>query len=370
VAEPLKLFFDRALVARIAAGFVRAWPGFPRQAFLRRAGAGLDGLELMARARHIAEALAAALPADRRRALQLLIDALDPEPHAAGQGMAGFFYLPHLMVVASEGLPHFELAMRAQHALTQRFTAELSIRVFLEHHPGRTLARLRRWARDPSRHVRRLVSEGTRPRLPWAPRLRRFERDPGPVLALLELLKDDPEPYVQRSVANNLNDIGKDHPGLLVAVCRRWLRDATPARRKIVAHALRSRVKAGDARALSLLGFRPGAASAWSVAGVVEPAQVAIGGRARLTLTVANRSARAASAAVDFAVHFIKAGGQARAKVFKGGNVTLAPGQTAEIRRSISFAVHTTRRPNPGRHRIDALVSGRVVPVGAVTVVA
>ena len=170
--------------------------------------------------------------------------------------MAAFLYMPHLFFVARHGLDHFEDSMRAQHALTQLFTAEYSIRAFLEKHPGATLARLREWTADPSHHVRRLVSEGTRPRLPWAPRLRAFQKDPRPVLELLELLKDDPELYVRRSVANNLNDIGKDHPALLTAVAKRWLRGASPERRWIVSHALRSAVKRADAGALGALGYR------------------------------------------------------------------------------------------------------------------
>ncbi len=143
----------------------------------------------------------------------LLASASQPHEHRASGGMAAFLYMPHLFFVARHGLDHFEDSMRAQHALTQLFTAEYSIRAFLEKHPEATLARLREWTADPSHHVRRLVSEGTRPRLPWAPRLRAFQKDPRPVLELLELLKDDPELYVRRSVANNLNDIGKDHPG-------------------------------------------------------------------------------------------------------------------------------------------------------------
>jgi 3-methyladenine DNA glycosylase AlkC len=94
--------------------------------------------------------------------------------------------------------------------------------------------------------VRRLVSEGTRPRLPWAPRLRAFMRDPRPVLELLEWLKDDPSLYVRRSVANNLNDIGKDHPDLLFATAERWMKDANENRHWIIRHALRSAVKRGD----------------------------------------------------------------------------------------------------------------------------
>ncbi len=120
--------------------------------------------------------------------------------------------------------------MEAQYELTKRFTAEFSIRPFLERHPEATYARLEKWAHDADVHVRRLVSEGTRPRLPWGSRLRAFQKDPRPRLRLLELLKDDPELYVRRSVANNLNDIGKDHPDVLVKTCARWSKGATPER--------------------------------------------------------------------------------------------------------------------------------------------
>ena len=160
--------------------------------------------------------------------------------------------------------------MQAQHELTQRFTAEFSIRPFIERHPEATLARLAQWTQDPSPHVRRLVSEGTRPRLPWASRLRDFQRDPAPVLALLERLKDDPELYVRRSVANNLNDIGKDHPDLLADVARRWLQNASPERRWIVRHALRSAIKRAEPGALSALGY--GAAPTLAIERVrIEP---------------------------------------------------------------------------------------------------
>src|SRR5688572_30733780 len=213
-------------------------PGFPSEAFLRDVLAGYGPLSLTARGQHVAKALRRHLPADYPRALQVLLaSASQPHDHRASGGMAAFLYMPHLFFVAQHGLDHFEDSMRAQHALTQRFTAEYSIRAFLEKHPEATLARLREWTRDPSAHVRRLVSEGTRPRLPWAPRLRAFQKDPRPVLELLELLRDDPEPYVRRSVANHLNDIAKDHPALAVEVCRRWSAGDPPeSRRWIVGH--------------------------------------------------------------------------------------------------------------------------------------
>jgi 3-methyladenine DNA glycosylase AlkC len=256
VASQLKDQFGESAPRAIAAMIRAVHPEFPHAAFLADVRVGYGPLSLTQRGFHIASALRKHLPQEYPRAVRILVDsASQPHEHRATGGMSAFLYMPHMFFVSQHGLEHFEESMRAQHALTQLFTAEFSIRAYLEKHPERTLALLREWARDPSEHVRRLVSEGTRPRLPWAPRLRAFQKDPRPVLELLELLKDDPASYVRRSVANNLNDIGKDHPALLVATARRWLKNATPERRWIVNHALRSAIKRADAGALGALGY-------------------------------------------------------------------------------------------------------------------
>jgi 3-methyladenine DNA glycosylase AlkC len=246
VAEPLKDAYGPEVPRRIAAMVSTAHPSFDSRAFVRDCLAGYGALNLIARGWRIADALHAHLPRDFPRAVEILLRSLGPGRQSPeGNGMAPFLYMPHAFFVARYGLDHFEASMRAQYEITKRFTAEFSIRPFIERHREATLERLGEWARDPDPHVRRLVSEGTRPRLPWAPRLREFQRDPAPVLALLELLKDDPELYVRRSVANNLNDIGKDHPELLAQTARRWLEGADANRRWLVKHALRSAVKRG-----------------------------------------------------------------------------------------------------------------------------
>ena len=145
------------------------------------------------------------------------------------------------------------------------------------------------WAHDPSPHVRRLVSEGTRPRLPWAPRLRSLVADPAPGLALIELLRDDPSAYVRRSVANHLNDVGKDHPALLLDTARRWLRGASEERRRLVTHALRSLARAGHSEALALLGH--GGHPRIAVREVsIAPRRVRIGESVRVEVTLASRA--------------------------------------------------------------------------------
>jgi 3-methyladenine DNA glycosylase AlkC len=372
MGEPLKTFFSPALVRRLANDLTRVEATFPARAFIADACTGLDELELLDRGKHIAAALAKHLPPAYPEAIEVLLRSLGPE-HATdelvGVGMAPFFYLPHVLFVAERGLDHFDLSMRAQRELTKRFSAEGSIRPYIARDPERTFAVLRRWAGDESAHVRRLVSEGTRLRLPWAMRVPWLDRNPERVLGLLELLKDDPTTLVRRSVANNLNDLGKVHPRLLVETCARWLEGASAERRALVEHALRSAIKRGEAGALRLLGF--GRRPAVAIEDVrLEPPRVRIGGRVSVSFAIRSRARASQDLLVDLAVHFVKANGGSSPKVFKLKRVVLPPRGRVELRTAISLAVHTTRKPRPGRHTVDVLVNGVALPAGAFDVAA
>ena len=365
MAEPLKNQFGREIPERIGSMIARVFPAFRKAAFVADALDGYDALDLMPRGRKIAQALRRHLPADPGEAIGLLVESLGPRTdESEGQGMAPFLYLPHSFFVAEFGLDHFEDSMRAQYEITQRFTAEFSIRPFLERHPEATLSRLRQWAADPSPHVRRLVSEGTRPRLPWAPRLRMFQVDPAPVLALLELLKDDPDLYVRRSVANNLNDIGKDHPALLARTAQDWLQDASAERAWVVGHALRSAVKRAEPGALDVLGF--GKAPEVSVGKArIAPKRARIGGAVSIAFDLMSTAKKQQRVLVDFRIHYVKANGKTRLKVFKLKTVDLAPGETLSLAKTISLAEMTTRRHYAGRHSVDVVLNGETRPLGA-----
>ncbi len=238
-----------------------AYPRLDRAGFGRQARAGLESLGIMDRGRHLAGVMREHLPAVYEEAVEVLVDSLTP-PLAATEdlGLGVFFHLPHVFFVARYGLDPegnagrdpFEASMRAQYEITRRFSAEFSIRAFLDRWPERTLARLREWTRDPDAHVRRLCSEGTRPRLPWASRLTAFVADPTPVLPILEALKDDEELYVRRSVANHVGDIAKDHPELAFGLCEAWLPGASEERRWVIRHAVRHPARKGVARALAI----------------------------------------------------------------------------------------------------------------------
>ncbi len=367
MAEPLKTFFSSKLVRRLAAEIASVHPTFPTRAFSRQANAKLEELELLDRGKHIARCLADHLPKAYPDAIEVLLRSLGAEhvtQELLGVGMAPFFYLPHTMFVAERGLAHFDLSMQAQYELTKRFSAEASIRPYIAEDPERTLAQLRTWARDANAHVRRLVSEGTRLRLPWAPRVAWLEQHPDRVLALLDLLKDDPSTLVRRSVANNLNDLGKVHPALLLRTAGAWLEGASPERRALVEHALRGAVKRGDASALTLLGY--GQAPSVAVEDVTfTPRRVRIGGRVDMAFTLRSTARRPQQLLVDVAVHFIKARGHSAPKVFKLGRFALAAGERIELKTRVSLAVHTTRVPRPGRHAVDVIVNGRTLPAGS-----
>lgn len=363
MAEPLKNFFDAALIRSIAADLHAAHPALPVPEFVADCCRGLSGLELIARGGHVAEVMHRYLPQEFPAAAEILIRSLGPElPATSGFGMAPFRYLPHVLYVARHGLEHFEPAMLAQYELTKRFSAEGSIRPYLMRYPRETLSRLRQWATDPSVHVRRLVSEGTRPRLPWAPRLPAFQEDPGPVLELLELLKDDDERYVQRSVANNLNDIAKDHPDVAVEVCSRWSRGASPGRRWIIGHALRGLVKAGHRGALATLGFA--GKPAVEIAAAQLQRRVKLGTELRFSFELVSRSRQTQDLLVDFAVLFVKANGSRKPKVFKLRRLSLPARGRAVLGGQVSFAPMTTRSARPGRHALEALVNGVAFPLG------
>ena len=365
MAEPLKNQYGADVPHAIAAMITAVHPAFNSARFVSEALDGYDALELMPRGKKIAQALRVHLPDDYEQAVAILLDSLD-QPHGRDPrlSLGAFLYMPHTMYVAQYGLAHFEVSMRAQHALTQRFTAEFSIRPFLEQHPEATLRQLTAWATDPSPHVRRLVSEGTRPRLPWAPRLRRFQADPAPVLALLELLKDDPALYVRRSVANNLNDIGKDHPAVLADTAQAWLKDASEQRAWVVGHALRSAVKRGDSGALKVLGFGN---TAQVTLGQVQitPGRAVMGGWVALAFELTNTTTQVQGVLVDFCVHYVKASGQTSAKVFKLKTLTLQPGETVQLSKKLSLAEMTTRKHYPGLHRVEVMLNGQAQPLGA-----
>jgi 3-methyladenine DNA glycosylase AlkC len=370
--EPFKNLISAQTVDRTGHHLQRAWPAFDRRRFEAQAKQGLDTLEFKARAMQLADALEATLPADFDNAARIIETSLAPpipfdaqgEPTALtathhDDGLSGWVVWSLGDYVARRGMDDVPRALRCLHALTQRFSAEFAIRPFIQQHPKPSLKTLAAWAHDPSAHVRRLVSEGSRPRLPWGLRLQALVVDPSPTLPLLLALQDDPSAYVRRSVANHLNDIAKDHPDLVA----RWVRDhlpgASPERTALLRHASRSLIKQGHEPTLAAWGLASGLKGKASLSLSTDHATIGedLGLRVNLHSTARN----AQDLVVDYAVHHVRANGSASPKVFKGWKLVLGAGEQRTLEKRHSLRPVTTRRLYPGTHRIELLVNGKAL---------
>lgn len=367
MAEPFKNLINRAGVAAMRRHLQRAWPAFDGARFEALGTDGLEALELKARAQHLCAALEATLPADFDTAASVLEASLLPvrgdeelgEMRSGDAGLAGWPLWPMTEFVARRGLATPERALRCLHALTQRFTGEWAVRPFIVAHPALAFATLARWTTDPSPHVRRLASEGSRPRLPWGLQLKGLIADPSPTLPLLEALLDDPSEYVRRSVANHLNDIAKDHPALVVDWVVRHLQGATAERRALLKHASRTLIKQGDARMLAAWGL--GRRYAGTAALAITPKKLRVGESLTMTLELHSRAKRSQPLVIDYAVHHVKANGERTLKVFKGWTIELAAGESRTLAKKHSMREVTTRRYHAGRHALDLRINGQVV---------
>lgn len=367
MAEPFKNLIDAAVVRSIGHHLRRADAKFDRRGFEARALGGLEALELKARVLQVADALVATLPADVDRAAGLLEASLGPpgvgddlgQLRTGDAGLGGWAVWPLTEAVARIAIDVPERGLRALHAMTQRMTAEFAIRPFIVRHPALCFATLARWVADPSAHVRRLVSEGSRPRLPWGLRLQALVADPSPTLPLLAALQDDASEYVRRSVANHLNDIAKDHPTIIADWLTRHLPGASDERRALLRHASRTLIKQGDAAVLAAWGigqkFRGEAK--WTVA----PAAIRIGEAVTLRLALRSTAPKMQRLMIDYAVHHVRANGGTSSKVFKGWAVELGAREERVLERRHSFKKITTRSYHPGEHTVDVRVNGQVL---------
>lgn len=360
--EPFKNLFSPILVRTIATHLARHLPGLNPHAFAAPILAALEPLELKARAQMIADHLHAALPDDPAHRADVLAALLHPDmlDHANqppdDTGLCGWAILPLTLVVGQHGIGDFDRSMGLLRAMTMRFSSEFAIRHFLLADQTRALAVMQGWLDDPNRHVRRLISEGTRPRLPWAMQLPALMGDPAPVLPFLTRLRDDPELYVRRSVANHLNDISKDHPALVVGLAVDWIAGAGQERRALLSHACRGLIKKGDADALAVFGRTSPLIAA--TAPVLSRRELALGARLEMTLPLRSLSAAPQDLTVDYVLHFLKANGQRAPKVFKGTVLTLGPGQERVLRLTHHFREVTTRRHYPGEQALSFRING------------
>ena len=354
--EPFKNHVNPAVVQELAGRIPGTWD---RAAFLSLALTGLEALELKARVQHVADALHATLPGPFPTAVAQIVAGLGPDPTHTDRLTADWGVWAFNTFVERHGLAHPEAALDAMERLTCHFSCEFAIRPYFAADPDGVSARVARWTRHPNVHLRRLASEGTRPRLPWGIQLAdRIER-PERLLPVLEVLRDDPEAYVRRSVANHLNDIAKDHPDWLIDVLGGWLEGADTERRRLVKHALRTQIKAGDGGAYRLVGLEPFVGTATLAC---EQGGIRVGEALSLRAEVVSTHDRPQRIRLDLGLHLRKKRGNTTVKVFHWTERTLAPGEVLVIDKRFPIQPVTTRVFHAGDQAIDLRVNGVETP--------
>lgn len=361
--EPFKNLFNVEMITLMGFHLKRVWDEFDEQGFVDKATSGLDDLELKERSNQIRVALEVCLPEGFPEAAAIINKSLHPQDiidlsgtTMDGEGIRGWATMPLTDYAGIHGIQDFDLGMSVQKELTKRGSSEFGVRYFLIENQGRALAIMDEWAEDTNYHVRRLVSEGSRPRLPWAMRLPELIADPAPLFQILDKLKDDPEEYVRRSVANNLNDIAKDHPDVVAGIAKKWLRNASPERAKLVRHACRSLVKAGHQKTLSALGYEKPQVSLVKL-DVLTPT-VTFGGALEFEIQLQSTSDNPQKLIIDYVIHHRKANGKTSPKVFKWKTVTLKGKAAIAVSRKHAMRPITTRKYYEGVHGIEISVNG------------
>lgn len=350
--------FNRETVLCIGSRIASTYPEFDRREFESRCLDGFFELSFGDRARRITSTLEEFLPREFSRAASILVASLGPEPTKDHlDGFDGFYVMPLTLYVAKNGIQKPEQALQALYEMTKRFSAEGDIRPFLERYEEQTLAFLRDLTQDPSPFARRLASEGTRPRLPLAGRLSRYQADPGPVIELLDLLYDDPNLMVRRSVANNLNDISKDNPDVVVNTLARWQRERPSDELGwLTRHALRTLVKKDHRGALELLGYTT--KGIWVGDFSLDQGRVSLGQALTISWTIEETAGERQRLAMNYIIHFVKASGARKPKVFRLPEKRLEPGEHLELRKTHKFLAYKNQNFYEGQHEIELVING------------
>ena len=252
--KQLKYYYDKKLAKLLADKIVKVYPKFPKQRFVSLVEKKTKGLELKDRVEVITDALHEFLPDDYKTAIGIFMKILGPpNKNETGMFKEGYWLMPVAYFVEKYGTEYFETSTKAIYEITQRNTGEYAVRPFLVRYQKKMTSLMLKWSEDKNVHVRRLSSEGLRPRLPWAKKLQQFIDDPSPIIPILENLKEDKSMFVKKSVANNLNDILKDNYDIVIKVIRKWSRSKNPDTQWIIKHALRNEIKKGNTEAKQMV---------------------------------------------------------------------------------------------------------------------
>jgi 3-methyladenine DNA glycosylase AlkC len=348
---PLKEMFNERYYKLLAAHLEKLWPALSERKFINAALKDLQGMELNDRLRHTSRLLHFFMEGSFPQQLEVLYALAPLMPK-------GYTALVYPDFVAQFGLDQPAVSLPALKYFTTFGSSEFGIRFFLRNDFEATLAVMEAWSRDKDPHVRRLASEGSRPRLPWSFKLDAVLQNPSATKRILEILNNDPELYVRKSVANHLNDLSKDHPEYMLSLISDWNMDL-PHTAWIVKHATRTLVKKGDAGALRVLSFD--ASPQVEISELLLPKKIKLGQKLVFSFAIHSLKKKVQRLVIDYRIHYVKSSGKNSAKVFKLKNMDLKGNAREQVQRSQLFKDFSTRTHHPGKHLVEILVNGKVM---------
>ncbi len=358
-------YINANTVKELAYRIKKVNPQFKSAAFSKSIASRLKDLSLTERLDVVTDGLEKHLPGDFPSAADILTRSLGPKLEEQnsldgidlGSGN-GFIVIAVTNYIARYGQNHFDKSMESLKEMTLRFSSELAIRHFIVRHEKKVLDIYKTWVKHPSVHVRRLVSESLRPRLPWAIRLQSFVKNPAPIIPYLDTLKTDPELYVRRSVANNLNDISKDHPDVVLSTLKRWSALKTKETDWLIRHATRTLIKQGHTGALKLLGYTSNPKITTTPLSISKKT-IHLGRSLEFSIDIHSKSTKSQKLMIDYIIHFKKANGSHSPKVFKLAAKKLLPKSNLSIQKKHPLKKITTRKYYSGIHKLQIQINGK-----------
>lgn len=357
MAELLKNIYNQKFFKSFTAAAEKVLPHFNSRQFLKKAmDAEWEEKELKQRMRHIATVLRSFMPSDYDQSL-VLIKKLIEEIRKQDGREQGFEYMFFPDYIEQFGQDHLQSSLDAMEYVTQFTSCEFAVRPFIQKYPDQVLKQMLKWSKHKNASVRRFASEGCRPRLPWGMALAALKKDPSPIIPILENLKDDESEYVRRSVANNLNDIAKDNPQVVIKLINSW-KGHSENTDWIIKHGCRTLLKKADADVYKLFGLN--AESSCKVTDLkLDRKKLKIGEKLQFSFKLKPNKAKACKLRLEYAVYYLKANGVHNRKLFQIKEGTFNSDETYSFTRSRSFEDFTTRKHYPGKHKIAIVVNGK-----------
>lgn len=350
----IKDIYSHEFYRHLAAVIKEAYPSFLEKDFVQQVMIpDFQAMEWKERLKHSTKTLGLFFPERYLEAVPVLLKVIEV---LKSQGISGG--LEHMIFpdyIETYGLDDFRPSVSAFEAITQFISCEFAVRPFIIKYGDAMIAEMIGWSRHENPHVRRLASEGSRPRLPWAMALPTLKKNPSAILPILERLKDDPSEMVRRSVANSLNDISKDHPNVLLDIAKKW-KGQSKTTDAIVKHAARTLLKQGHPDVLSLYGLDLDGLELSDFQ--LHTPVVRINDALSFSFALHNNSIEGKKIRVEYGIYYKKANGTLTKKVFKISEKSLESGQQVTVQRKHDFRVITTRKYYPGAHRAAVIING------------